>query len=171
MKKILLITILLFCPFLYANPAPFGLEINKTTLQEAKKKYTLDDKGINHYSKGPMYFINKKQLSLDGLKNVLLVFSEKENTLLAVIANFNQDKFDSLNNSLAQKYKLIEKNIPFVGNKYVTYKDDQSLIQLNAPHMSFELEVIYLYEEFYKKVIKIEKSKKEQKKKDELNTL
>lgn len=111
-----------------------------------------------------MYFINKKQLSLDGLKNVLLVFSEKENTLLAVIANFNQDKFDSLNNSLAQKYKLIEKNIPFVGNKYVTYKDDQSLIQLNAPHMSFELEVIYLYEEFYKKIIKIEKSKKEQKK-------
>lgn len=171
MKKLLFILTLIFSSFLYANPAPFGLEINKTTLKQVEEKYNLIENGTNYYSKGAMYYINTDDLSLDGLKSVLLIFSEKDELLLAVIAQFNRNKFDSLNKNLSGKYKLVKKEIPFVGNKYVKYKDDQSFIELSSPHMSFDLEVTYILMDFDALVKKIQKADKEQKNKDEFNSL
>ena len=37
MKKLILLMVFIYSSILYANPAPFGLEINKTTLEEAPK--------------------------------------------------------------------------------------------------------------------------------------
>ena len=108
MKKLLLIVTLFVCPSLYANPVPFGLEINKTTLEENKGKYSLIENGINYYSQGSTYLIYPKELSLDGLNRVLLIFSKENNILLSVVATFSNYKFDSINNNLSQKYKLLK---------------------------------------------------------------
>lgn len=170
MKKLLFIICIIFCPTLYANPSPFGLELNKTTVDEAEDKYSLLENGINYYSNGPMYYVDSRDLSVDGLKNMLLIFSEN-NVLLAVQATFSKSKFDSLNNNLSKKYKTIKKDIPFVGNKYVKYKDDQSLIILDAPHMSFELTLLYTLADFDKKVNSISKENKNKENNNEYNLL
>lgn len=153
MKKILIIITLMFSSILYANPAPFGLEIHKTTLKEAQEKYTLIDNGINYYSRGPMYTIKNSELPLDASK-VTLIFSKDENILLSVSATFNKSKFESLYENLSKKYKLL-----FVDNQYATFTDDQTIIHLYVPHMSFDSTVEYIFNEFdnLKEAIHIEK--------------
>ncbi|MWN89900.1 hypothetical protein GQ597_04145 [Gilliamella sp. Pra-s65] len=170
MRTLLLIVTLLVCPLLYANPAPFGLEINKATLEKTKEKYNLVENGVNYYSQGSTYLIDTKELSLDGLNRVLLIFSKENNILLSVVATFSSYKFDSINNNLFQKYKLLKQSIPLVGDRHVEYKDDQSLIILDAPHSSFDLHITYISEEFNKKVNEIRKFDKEQNK-NEFNSL
>lgn len=171
MKKILLLITLIFGSMLYANPAPFGLEINKTTLNEAKGKYTLIKNGINKYSDGPIYLIKKDELKLDGLKEVKLIFSKDGKLLIAVIATFNQFKFKSLHQNLSEKYNLINENIEFVGDQNATYDDDQTLIELRSSHMSFDLSLTYISKEFDKKIEEMRKQEKEQKNKEELDSL
>lgn len=171
MKKLFLIVTLIFSSVLYANPAPFELEINKTTLKDVSDKYTLIQDGINYYSEGPMYFIQNGELSIDGLKKVKLIFSKKDNILLCVYATFDKNKFDSLYKNLSKKYTLINKKLPFVGDQYAKYKNDQTTIELIAPHLSFELSLTYISNEFNKKIEEMKNQDKEQKNKKELNSL
>ncbi|MCX8597579.1 hypothetical protein J3U31_06480 [Gilliamella sp. B3486] len=170
MKKILIIITLMFSSILYANPAPFGLEIHKTTLKEAQEKYTLIDNGINYYSKGPMYTIKNSELPLDASK-VTLIFSKDENILLYVSATFKKSKFESLYENLSKKYKLIVEERPFVGNQYAEYTDDQTIIHLYAPHMSFDSTVEYIFNEFDKFIEETDKKDNSKKNENELESL
>lgn len=51
--------------------------------------------------------------------------------------NFPKNKFDQLLPSLNEKYKLISKDIPFVGNKRAKFSDGNTEIALNSEHLSF----------------------------------
>ena len=170
MEKLVLLMVFFYSSLSYANPAPFGLEINKATLQEAKEKYTLNFNDTNLYSNGPMYYIKNNELDIDGLESVLLIFS-KDEKLIAVKAMFNKQKFKSLNENLSKKYKTVEKKLNFVGNQYVKYQNDETIIELNAPHMSFDLWLIYLDKKFYKQVEQAVKQEKNQKKQKEIDSL
>lgn len=171
MKKILIIITLMFSSILYANPAPFGLEIHKTTLKEAQEKYTLVKKGISYYSGGPMYLIEKDELKIDGLNKVTLIFSKDTKVLLYVCAEFGNYKFNSLYKNLSKKYKLLDEEIPRLGNKFAKFENDQTFIKLDAPHMSFELEVTYIYKEFDKYITERDKKDKAEKNEKELESL
>lgn len=46
--------------------------------------------------------------------------------------------------TLAAKYKLVEKNQPFVGNARARFRQGDSVIELDAPHLSFTMELRYL---------------------------
>ena len=59
----------------------------------------------------------------------------------------------------------------FVGNQYVKYQNDETIIELNAPHMSFDLWLIYLDKKFYKQVEQAVKQEKNQKKQKEIDSL
>lgn len=59
----------------------------------------------------------------------------------------------------------------FVGDQYAKYTYDKTIIELSAPHMSFESRIEYIFKEFDKKVIEIMKKEKEQKNKNELDSL
>lgn len=171
MKKIVLLIVFFYSSLLYANPSPFGLEINKATVKEAKEKYTLEQlEGTNLYSDGPMYFVDENQLNIDGLKSVLLIFS-KDEKLIAVKSIFKDYKFKSLNENLSKKYQIVEKKLNFVGNQYVKYQNDETIIELDSQHMSFELSLTYIDKEFYKLISKSLEQEKKQKNQKELDSL
>jgi len=46
--------------------------------------------------------------------------------------------------TMSKKYKLINKNIIFVGDAYARFKQGDFTIEVIAPHMEFDMEIRYL---------------------------
>jgi len=143
MKPIPVLALLLLPSIALADPAPFGLEIGKTTIQDVKAKYKAQNTGINKFSHGEMYDLDVSTVGFDGLKKATVIFSQ-QGKLLAVLTSFPNSKFDSLLDGLSGKYKLISKQIPFVGNRSAKFIDGNTEITLIAPHMSFDMEMNYI---------------------------
>lgn len=163
-KKNLLIS-LLFAPFLaYSDPTPFGLEIGKSTIDDVKNKYSTEDIGVNKYSNGEMYDIDVSDIKFDGLQKATVIFSQ-DGKLLAVLTTLSKEKFDYLLNNLSQKYKLISKKVLFVGDKSAKFIDGNTDITLDAPHMSFTMDMNYINKDLWKSYKN--KSSNEQKEKEQ----
>ncbi|MNZ88270.1 hypothetical protein D3C78_1071580 [compost metagenome] len=146
-----------------ADPSVFGLTIGKTTEEQFLKQYSANQIGTNLYNNGHMYVVAPDSIDFDGLQKVLVVFDAK-GSLAGVDAQFPKEKFDYLNQALGKKYKLVDKKIPFVGNKRATYKDGNSKIILDAPHMSFKMNMTYLTREFEKAIADGEREAKSRQK-------
>jgi len=129
-----------------ADPTIFGLTISKTKVEELKNKYSVSYTGQNKYSGGDMYDISTGQIGFDGLNSVTAIFN-KDGVLIAVLTELPKSKFDYLKSSLSNKYKLVSQKIPFVGNKSAKYRDGNTEIDLNAPHMSFEMTMNYIHKD------------------------
>lgn len=154
----------------WANPAPFGLELGKATIQDVKQKYDATLKGINKYSLGKMFSLPPGQLGIDGLKSSTVIFN-REGKLIAVLNTLPNYKFDSLYSSLRSKYQVQSSDIPFVGNKKVVMKDGDTQIILDSPHMSFDMELNYINDAFLKAVRQQQQQERQQKQSRELNNL
>jgi len=130
-------------PLHAADIAPLGFVLEKTTYLEAlKAQPALKDIGVNKFSQGKMLNADGEHWSLKGLNNVTLIFN-KNDRLTAVLMNLNKSRFDALLSHLSEKYQSTYKNIPFVGNKQVTFLHDGIEIDVVAPHLSFEMSVTY----------------------------
>lgn len=149
-----LILALLLTPFsCFANPAPFGLEVGRMTIKEFKEKYQFQSEGINKWSLGEMFSLSPKAVDFEGLKSIDVIFDHNE-VVIAVLTRLDKRKFDSVLNMLQSKYKLIDKNVPFVGTKSASFSDDDVQINLTAEHLGFEMTMNYVtkeFLEFYKK--------------------
>ena len=171
MKKLLFTaagTLALITNIANADPKPLGLEIGKATVSDLEQKFPqVTSLGNNLYTSGKMYSLSRNEVPLDGLaKDVLFIFNDDE-SLACVSMTFNKDKFSELNEQLKKKYKKVIKSvIPFVGNKLVKYKDGNSVVELNAPHLSFEMDLSYMSDNFIKnmnnQIQQQEKAKKQQ---------
>lgn len=170
MKKIVIATLLLLAlPMVAtADPAPFGLEIGKATIKDVKAKYSAQKTGISKYSGGEMYDISG--INFDGLQKATVIFS-REGKLLAVLTTMPKSKFDSLLSSLSNKYQLVSKQIPFVGNKSAKLVDGNTEITLDAPHLSFQMEMNYINKDLWKAYKAQSNKEREQKKKSEQSQL
>lgn len=162
LKKTLIVFLIVLPLTLIADPSPFGLDIGKSTIKDVKEKYPLEYKGINKYSGGKKYSIDTHNLQFEGLLNVNIIFGKNEK-LLAVLTTLDKRKFDPLYNSLRRKYQLVSKKIPFVGTKIAKFIDGKTEITLNAPHMSFVMEMNYINQDFLKK-FKVLSNQEEQQK-------
>ena len=89
--------------------------------------------------------------SISGLQDVWFVFDERE-VLVGVQMTMAKNDFDHVYQNLAGKYRLVRKDIPFVGNKSARFQQGDIVIDFNAPHMSFEMEVVYRTIGFEKQV-------------------
>jgi len=151
-----------------ANPAPFELEIEKTTIQELKQKYNVQKEGINKYSQGEMYSI--LDIGFDGIQNVTAIF-DKNKKIVALLTTFPKSKFNYLMGLLQNPYQLVNKQIPFVGNKYAKFIDDNTEIVLDAPHLSFSMNMDYMSFAFRDKYQNSIETEKEEKVQEEQNAL
>lgn len=151
MNRILLTLLLSFIvTTINADPAPFGLEINKATVSDVKKKYKTQHSGENKYTGGDMYYLDTSAIGIEGLQSVNTIF-DKENKLVAVMTTFQKSKFNFLLNTMKQKkYKLLEKSIPFVGDKTARFIHGKTLVLLDAPHLSFKMTLYYFDNNTYK---------------------
>jgi PKD repeat protein len=55
-----------------------------------------------------------------------------------------KESFKPTLKALSAKYALVSSEVPFVGNASAKLKQGDSVIELNAPHLSFTMEVLYL---------------------------
>ena len=170
MKKLMVAILLSTSLSVLADPSPFGLEIGKATIEDVKAKYKLTHTGTNKYSKGDMYTIDTSQINFDGLKDVTLIFSQ-DDVLLAVLTTLPKTKFESLMNGLGGKYKLVSKQIPFVGNKSAKFLDGNTEITLDSPHLSFQMSMNYINNELLKAFTKQSSLEQLQKEKHEASQL
>lgn len=152
------------------NPSPFGIEIGITKLEQLKNKYRCFNNGINKYSKGPMCNLDISQLNIHGLKEAFVI-ADRKGTIVALLLTFPKYKFDELFNTLSSKYTLLYKEIPFVGNKYAKFKSGNTIIQLDAPHLSFDLTLAYTLDTFLNEYYKAKEEEKKAKKRNLENNL
>tara|TARA_B100000700_G_scaffold331794_1_gene468847 strand:- start:12480 stop:12995 length:516 start_codon:yes stop_codon:yes gene_type:complete len=169
-KTIIALFALLISNVALADPTVFGLTISKTKVEELKNKYSVTYTGQNKYSGGDMYEIATGQIGFDGLNSLTAIFS-KEGVLIAVLTGFPKSKFDYLKSSLSNKYQLVSQKIPFVGNKSAKYKDGNTEIELNAPHMSFEMTMNYIHTDLLRAFNNQSASEERAKKKKESSML
>ncbi|OOF87942.1 hypothetical protein BKG93_00280 [Rodentibacter ratti] len=145
------------------------MELGKTTEQEVKEMYSLEQDGINSYSDGNQYYINTREIDFDGLKSTLVIF-DKQGILVGVLSTLSESDpmkhgtFSHLYKILNNKYKLVKKERPFVGDQFAKFKDGNTEITLNAPHMgNFEIRLDYirnnLLENYKKRNAKDKKAK------------
>lgn len=146
MKKIVLAFMVAVPGLALADPAPFGLELGKTTVAEAKAKYRIEETGTNKYSNGPMFDVPTSQIEFDGLQGLTVIFDTKE-VLVGVLATLPKGKFKELHQTLSGKYRVVSQNIPFVGDSSAKYVDGTTEITLNSPHMSFQMSMNYIRKE------------------------
>lgn len=169
MKKLVL-SLIAISPLSFASPVPFGLELGKNTISQAKNKYHLIDAGVNKYSGGDMYQLDVNELNVDGIESALLIY-DKRQILTAVVTSFPKEKLNVLLPTLKKKYKLIKENIPFVGDASAKFKDDDCTILVDAPHLSFSMKLIYSKDNFlsaYDKAIAQEENAKKSQQESQL---
>ena len=131
---------------------PFGLGVNVSRLADSKK--ALDparpqDGGINKYTGGKMLKCGGEGLGVEGLKSVVAIH-DASGLLRVVIMDMGNTRFDAVFRHLSGKYKLARKQIPFVGDRYAEFQAGNVLITIEAPHMSFDMTVIYIDQATFK---------------------
>jgi hypothetical protein len=156
------------------NAAPLGLEIGYANLASVKEKIgritKLDDAGINQYSGGPMLISDGKGLDVDGLSSVSFIFDNNQ-ILAGVVMKLPKNAKETFA-TLAKKYKPAENKIDsFMDYGYARLSKGDSFIEVDAPHLSFEMEVRYLTKKLmasFKQQTTNSDAKKKKKKEDQL---
>lgn len=146
-KSLIALTALLFSQIAMANPTVFGLTINETTVEELKNTYSVTYSGQNKFSLGDMYDIGTSQIQFEGLQSVRTVFNQ-DGLLIAVLTGLPKARYNYLKSALAGKYTLVSHKTPFVGDKSAKFKSGNTEIEIDAPHMSFEMTMNYLHVDF-----------------------
>ena len=127
--------------------APLGIEIGKSTCDDVKAKYRIiseeagDGAGMGYY-----YTVSTENLPLKNITEVIINCSD-QGIVRAVLLETNKDNFESFFSSISSKYKLLEKDLPFVGNKEALFSADNCMIRLKALHMSFKMTITYCNKE------------------------
>ena len=152
MKRIIQFILLFLLPFFsWSNPSPFDITINKTTLNEVKKKY-----GAKYMRKNPLgnnvYDVDIASIKFDGIQKLMIV-TDKNYTVRGLIAIVNKDRFNDLCQILESKYQLINKKTPLVGNKEAIFIDDRTTIVLDSTHMEFDMTLAYMDSAMFNKTM------------------
>lgn len=149
----------------------FNLTLGQTTKSTVKKLYPdLVVLGVSEATNGEVLEIPPKAVKFDGLKYLLILLNDK-NKVTAVFLNIDRRKFDFVNASLSSKYKLIRQKKPFVGDKYADYRNGDDIVTLNSPHMSFDMELLYMQKDTFEKINKFFKDKDNKKMRQESSQL
>lgn len=141
---------------LAANALPLGLEIGVATYAQVKKEAgsqtRLAEAGTNRYSGGRMLKGNGAGLEVEGLSEIVFIFDSTDRLAGVLMTLPKQDGMGDLRNggfqktlkALSGKYKLVDKRVPFVGDAFARLKQGDSVIELEAPHLSFTMELRYM---------------------------
>lgn len=137
----------------FAGTQVLGFEIGVTTPEQVKarvaNKGKVEEGGTSSLTSGPVLKSDGAAFEVEGLQTVTYVFGQK-NTLVALLMTMNKSKFDSVYSALAAKYKVAKKERPFVGNQSALFNTQDGVIVAEAPHLSFDMTVLYSTKDFWK---------------------
>jgi len=129
------------------NASPLGMEIGYANLSGVREKLgsvtRLEEEGMNKYTSGPMLSSSGEGVGVDGLSNLLLIFDKNE-VLAGVVMTIPKNPKDVFG-KLSGKYKPVANKIDtFMNYGYARLEKGDSLVEIDAPHLSFNMEVRYL---------------------------
>lgn len=137
-----------------AGTQVLGVEIGVTTVnqmrQELSKKTHVEDSGTNEFAGGPMLKTDGAAYEIEGLTEVVYIFDDQKK-LAGVIMDMSKGRFDSVFEFLNKKYKVTSQQRPFVGDQFARFKPADSFIEMDAPHMGFNMEVRYIRNDLMQK--------------------
>ncbi|NPA52335.1 MAG: hypothetical protein GXO22_05530 [Aquificae bacterium] len=159
--KIFLSFILVFAFFFSAfakNPAPFGMELGKATIEDVNNKFgcTL----VKRKEEWIMCFIRPQDTGLDKAEKAVFYFDKKTKILHKVVVVLSESQFKKLYRMLSAKYEIVDEHIPFVGDRYAKYKSGDVIIEIFDPHPGFEMELRYMTSLAQKRMEEKEKRKR-----------
>ena len=141
--------ILLAAPLAHAEVAPFGQVIGAArfddTFKQLQAQTSIKRAGTNEWSLGPMLEANGRGLGIDGLDKATFIFNS-DNILVGVILELPKYRYPDIKQYLSGKYTLVSQQEPFVGNRQSVFRDGDVSITLGAPHMSFDMQVLYVHQ-------------------------
>lgn len=148
------------------NAAPFGFELGVATLAQVKAGVKdAVDIGVNEYSRGPMLKATDG-LGVDGVQEALFIFTP-EKVLTGVVLTMDKDPVSAVK-TLQKKYKMTSNRVDSFMNKgNADFEKGDSVIKLEAPHLSFQQTISYLSKSLlaaYKASVKTEAAVKQKKK-------
>jgi len=146
--------------------APLGFEIGVADYNTVKRSLPRQsnprDHGINKFSDGPMIQTGGEGYGVEGLQNVGYIF-DRNNILCGVIMTFSKYRFDDVYSHLAEKYRLENRQIPFVGDKFARFRSGKAIVELSAPHLGFEMYANYLTDDLVRRRKSIDEAEEEEK--------
>jgi hypothetical protein len=153
-----------------AGTPVLGFEVGVSTLDQVKAtlsaKTKVEDRGTNKWSNGPMLGTDGSSYEIEGLNSVLYIFDEQKK-LMGVVMNMNKARFKSIYEVLSGKYKVLSQQRPFVGNQFARFASSDGVIELDAPHLSFQMDVRYMRADLVQKFKAQSEDEAEKKRKKE----
>lgn len=156
------------------NASPLGIELGYANLAGVKqvlgKQTNLTEVGTNEHSGGVMLVSDGQGLGVEGLTKLVAIF-DKTKTLVAVVMTMPKN-VNSTYSKLSEKYKTVSNNIDlFMGNGSAKLEKGDSWVMIEAPHLSFQMDVMYATKGFMADVERDNedsRAKKEQEQKSKL---
>jgi hypothetical protein len=136
----------------WATMRPLGMEIGQATLAQAKSALAnarWREAGINKWNGGRMYEISPDATGIEGLQSLTAIFSP-EGRLVALLMTLDKSRLRDVLEALRTRYKVEAENIPFVGDASARFRSGNTLALVEAPHLSFNMTVSYLTDDFYR---------------------
>lgn len=170
---LLLASLMLVNNVMASNPvlAPLGFALELThpsdVQTQLKGKATIETLGINRFSKGKMLKVAGKAFDIQGLKDVVFVFDAIDQ-LTAVSLTMDKSQFATIFAHLANKYTLVEKQVPFVGNKSARFSHPTGSVVMDAPHLDFTMRITYqtrAFEKAFQDTLEKDKARRQKKEK------
>ena len=129
------------------NAAPFGFELGVATTTQVKTEMQgVRFEGTNDHSRGPM--LRTTSTGVDGVQEVIFFFNP-DNVLVAAFVTMNKDPVSAVK-TLQKKYKMTSNRVDsFMNNGNAEFVKGDSIIQLVAPHLSFQQHILYATKGMY----------------------
>lgn len=137
--------------FAAGNATPFGVEVGTASVTEVQKQIgsqvRLRPSGTNQYTGGKMFEADGSGLDVEGVYKVTFIFDSGD-VLAGVLVSMQKDP-KSLAKTFAGKYQTVSNRIDnFMNYGYAKFQKGDSVIEIDSPHLSFEMEVRYVTKKF-----------------------
>lgn len=140
------------------NPTPLGFELDYANIEGVRSKLSgiaeLEDMGTMEISKGPLLMAKNSDLGIEGLKSAGFIFDES-GTLEGIVLTFprgpqHRRATAELAAQLGKKYRLISKDFDsFMDFGRFRFEQGDSWIEIDSPHLSFEMTATYATKELF----------------------
>ena len=132
------------------------VEIGVSTVAQVRQAAAAAGKvqnlGTSSFTNGVILGVDNPDLGIDGVTKVIYVFDQAgklaavEMTMPSIKndQDLKKGRFDEIAGMLASKYKQTKKVRPFVGDSFARFAAPDTIIELDAPHLSFEMKLRYM---------------------------
>lgn len=137
-----------------AGVTVLGFEMGVSTSEQVKTTLStrtkVEELGLNRFSGGPALRTDGTTYDVETLSKVIYIFDDRKR-LAGVLMTMNKSRYEAVHQFLDAKYKLVSETRPFVGTQTSRFKAADTTIDMDAPHLGFEMEIRYLNDDLLKR--------------------